>query len=229
VVELTKDLRRAAVLIASLDRDLADRLLDQMDAQQAAAVRSAVLMLTRVEPGEELAVIRDFLRKQDAPVATSDPAAPRSAESARRERDCLAARNDSTAPSPLESASERLIADCLCEELPQTIAIALGQLSTQRASEVVSYLPATLQTQVLERLVEDIPSAHPPLTEIRDEFQIWLTHQIERSLHRAELATRLAAILEATHAGARECILENVSQTDARLAKELQHRMAGTA
>ena len=137
--------------------------------------------------------------------------------------------SDAPATSPLDSASERLIAECLCDELPQTIAVALGHLSTPRASEVVSHLPASVQTQVLERLVEGPPSTHLQLADIRDEFQLWLTHQIERSLHRAEMATRLAAILEATPAGTRQRILENVIQTDTRLAKELQHRLVSAA
>ena len=227
MVELSEDLRRAAVLVASLDRKLADQLLDQMDSQQAQTVRSAVLTLSRIEPGEELAVIRDFLQTQGKAVGNCESMALRSVTPLRIDRESPSARLEATA-SPLDSASERLIADCLCDELPQTIAIALGQLSTQRASEVISHLPAALQTQVLERLVEDVPSAPPQSPEIREEFQLWLNHQIERSLHRAELAARLAAILEATHAGARECILENVSQTDSRLAKELQQRLAGS-
>jgi flagellar motor switch protein FliG len=86
-----------------------------------------------------------------------------------------------------------------------------------------------VQTEVLERLVELEPSNAWEFPEIRIEFQQWLEQQIERSLHRAELATRLATILEVTHTGTRERILHNVAQSDTRLAKELQHQLAGFA
>jgi flagellar motor switch protein FliG len=119
-----------------------------------------------------------------------------------------------------------LIAECLNDELPQAIAVALSQLPAQRASEVVAYLPAAQQAQVLERLVELDPARSWNFPEIREEFQHWLNQQIEGSLHRADLAARLATILDATHSGTRQRILHNVSASDARLAKELQHRLA---
>ncbi len=61
LMKMTEDLRKAAVLVASLDRHAADQLLEQMEPSRAEAVRSAVLMLPGVHPGEELSVIRDFL------------------------------------------------------------------------------------------------------------------------------------------------------------------------
>jgi flagellar motor switch protein FliG len=201
-----------------------------MDPCQAETLRRAVLTLPRVEAAEELTAIKDFLELSDpsvalpaSPVFPSPRLAERSATSARM---TVTPACEPSSASPLDSASERLIADCLCGELPQTIAVALGQLTPQRASEVVSHLPAAVQTQVLERLVEDVPCTELQLTDIRDEFHLWLNQQIQRSLHRAELAARLAVILEATHPGTRQRILENVGQTDARLAKELQHRLA---
>lgn len=229
-MKATDDLRRAAVLVASLDHEVADELLEQMDPCQAEILRRAILALPRVEVVEELATIKDFLELRGSSASLPAVSLPPSARLADRPSTspptAVTAGCETGFPGPLDSASERLIADCLCGELPQTIAVALGHLSTERASEVVSHLPAAVQTQVLERLVDDVPSAELQLTDIREEFHLWLSQQIQRSLHRAELAARLAVILDATHAGTRERILENVVQTDTRLAKELQHRLA---
>ena len=231
------NLRKVALLVASLESETAERLLEQLPPERAEAVRQTLTGLADVDPRERRAVIRDFLSADGrepsellsltAPVnAHVGPGAVRRNARPASVTSALADRESAGGGRPIERASERLIAECLADELPQAIAVALAQLPTERASEVVGYLPAPVQTQVLERLVELDPAASLDAPEIRDEFQNWLNQQIARSLHRAELAARLATILEATHSGTRQRILNNVSNTDARLAKELQHQLA---
>lgn len=229
-------LRKVALLLASLERETADRLLAQLLPDRAEAVREMLASLADVDPEERRQVMRDFLRADGRRPSDFLPLSPRVETHAgpRHTRRYARATSSSSAAEreagcgdrPIERASERLIAECLSDELPQAIAVALAQLSTERASEVVGYLPAPVQTEVLERLVELDPATTLDAPEIRDEFQSWLDEQIARSLHRAELAARLATILEATHSGTRERILHNVSSSDARLAKELQHQLA---
>lgn len=199
-------MRKAAILVSALDREAADSLLDQFESPVAETIRSAVMSLDGVASSEERHAISEFLGQCPATSGDSCDTEPRA--------------------SVLDRASERLIADCLCDELPQTIAVALSQLPTRRASEVVGHLPAHVQAQVLERLVEYAPSASLELADIRDEFQQWLNHQIERSVHLTDLAARLATILDATSSGTRQRILANVSNSDARLAQELRCRLA---
>lgn len=230
------NLHKVALLIASLDRESADRVLDEVSPETAAAVRQTLRTLDRVDQQAQERVIREFIageagqRGRERRLDTRD-ALPRQSNGARTSGAQLrsAARPASGTDGPLERASERLIAECLSDELPQAIAVALSQLPAQRASEVVAHLPATQQTEVLERLVELDPASSLDFPEIRDEFQLWLSQQIERSLHRADLASRLATILDATHAGTRQRILSNVSSSDARLAKELQHQLTAAA
>src|ERR1700678_3002870 len=54
------DLRKAAILVSSLDRDTADKLLDQMSAEQAALVRRAMVELPEIDAGEQNRVIDEF-------------------------------------------------------------------------------------------------------------------------------------------------------------------------
>src|SRR5882724_3376873 len=55
-------LRKAAILVASLDARTSDLLLEQMGAEQADQVRRAILHLGEVDPGEQNEVIDDFCR-----------------------------------------------------------------------------------------------------------------------------------------------------------------------
>jgi hypothetical protein len=55
-------LRKAAVLICSLDADSADELLDQMSEGQAERVRAAIMDLGEVDEAEQRTVMAEFLR-----------------------------------------------------------------------------------------------------------------------------------------------------------------------
>ena len=55
-------LRRAAILVASLDTSTADALLAQMPGEQADLVRRTIVELGDVDPAEERAVIDEFFR-----------------------------------------------------------------------------------------------------------------------------------------------------------------------
>ncbi len=56
------NLRKAAILVASLDRASADSLLQQMSADQAARLRRALVELGPIDPDEQSDVIEDFFR-----------------------------------------------------------------------------------------------------------------------------------------------------------------------
>ena len=64
---LPTTLRKAAILISTLDERSAEALLNQMDAEQAAKVRSALVELDNIAQGEEQQVLAEFLQQQGSP------------------------------------------------------------------------------------------------------------------------------------------------------------------
>ena len=64
MTKMSPALRKAAILISALDTPAADRLLEQMGAQQAALVRSAVVELTHIDPQEEDDILGEFFGRQ---------------------------------------------------------------------------------------------------------------------------------------------------------------------
>ena len=62
-------LRKAAILIASLDRESADAMISKLSPRQAAAVRRAVVELNEIDPDEQGDVMTQFV--QSRPVATA--------------------------------------------------------------------------------------------------------------------------------------------------------------
>lgn len=226
-------LRQAALVVASLEQDAADQLLDLLPEETAQRVRNQLMGLAAFDWHEQQSAIRDFMVGENPVESATRGGAGRSVAGERRghatrELRPVAGNGKATAEEAaadaLDRASERMIADCLRQEVPQAIAIALAGLPTERASEVIACLPGALQTEVLERLVEYEPTM-VAWSEIRDEFHQWLNEQLETQLHRADLAARLAAILEASHPGTRQRILRNFTNGDEQLAVELQQHL----
>src|SRR5438046_2608030 len=54
--------RKAAILVSSLDAESAQALLSQMPSRQAAAVRKAITVLGAVDPSEQNEIIEEFFR-----------------------------------------------------------------------------------------------------------------------------------------------------------------------
>lgn len=224
-------LKKVALVVASLDAAAADRLLEQLPDDTAQKVRNLLLTMTTIDAVEQRGAIREFLGRQWQTI--SGPAAGRTAADRRAPLSRESRPAHPSAPhgtgdrsdKPLDRAPERLIAECLRHELPQAIAVALAELATERASEVISYLPDSVQAAVLERLVEYDPATALEWTEMREEFHQWFHEQLEHALHRADLAARLASLLEASHPEARQRILHNMAESDQGLVREMQQQL----
>src|SRR5438105_13897513 len=70
---LSPSLRKAAVLISALDEPMADAILQQMSADDAAKVRSALIELDEIPADEQQQVLADFLRQQGAHAPATPP------------------------------------------------------------------------------------------------------------------------------------------------------------
>lgn len=163
-------IRKAAILVSTLDTQSADRLLDQMGEQLAAQVRSAVVSLGDVPPEIQQAVVEEFLRAQGRGNSeTKETAAPSPAvELVLSTRDTYSMSEPRPQPKPaaakeepaprrpafefLANTSVETLAAYLQREHIQTIAVVLDQLTPERAAAVLTRFSAGLQSQVVRRL-----------------------------------------------------------------------------
>ncbi|MFO0901321.1 MAG: FliG C-terminal domain-containing protein [Pirellulales bacterium] len=153
-------LRKAAVLVAALDRPAADALLAQMSEAEAARVRRAVVEWGPFEPEEQESVLAEFAAAAPPPRNDGVEWAP-SAEAA------------SAAPQPasppalqpfrlLAEAAVDTLVPLLESERPQTVALVLAHLPPDKAAPVLTALSDSLQTAVVRRLAA-LDDAHPEM------------------------------------------------------------------
>ena len=152
-------LRKAAVLIASLDADTADLLLAQMPKDQADMVRREIVDLDEVDPSEQQLVLDEFFRfgphSSDVGQAEIDtqlqlPLQPRDIEYRHVVSEALPTPRNPPFNS-LCTASLEAVVTVLDREHPQAVALVLAHLPPDRAGQVLRgcRLPRKLKWSVV--------------------------------------------------------------------------------
>ena len=235
-------IRQAAILVAALDMDAADALLEQMPADFAAAVRNQVMELDDVDAAEEEAVIGRFLGRQtNAPVDALDLSDDLSvAQPSTTLEDYLATASgkvsppDGPAPATegtegtegeeqpfqfLERADEETLLELLRLEHPQTIALVLSHVAPEVAGSVLAELPGPTQVDVARRIVKLDEVAPHTLTEIEQGLHSLYRSRVSGKGQRIGWQAMRKIVASVDHS--RSDLLQNLQQRDAELAAGL--------
>lgn len=224
-----KLLRKAAILVTCLDRSSADTLLDQMPDEQAMRIRSATVELGEIPQEEQAKVIEEFMRvgplvptQQITGIELDDSLAEKLTENRGSTTESDSA--PPTEPPPFrflhETAGETL-APYLARERPQTIAVVLSHLPPARAAEVLMQLDASLQVDVVRRLVDLSEADTEVVREVERGLESLLCDNVQSIRRRSAGLVAAQAILGAADGDAREAVLTNVARSDRGLADRL--------
>lgn len=228
-------LRRAAVLIRSLDSDTATLMLSQLSAEEAMAIRAAIRELGTVAPEEQADIAAEFRRtrpalKQAASGVELSLSSPDFADVV-PEQEAVAIHSPSSAERRFEfvaKASTNALVTFLGREHPQTIAVVLAHLSPERAAEILAALPDKLQADTIERLAA-LGEADPACVIVLErELSAWLAGRGEDRSVLAHRRETVANILAATDAKTRRGILSKLRTHNLVLASQLADERAST-
>lgn len=229
---LPASLRKAAILISTLEERAADALLEQMGAEQAAKVRSAMMELDTIEPDEERQILAEFLRRGDAPGDAPDDvqlelstAAEALAEalpaSAARERPVAAAASQQPPFEFLLQIDAAVIAREVSREQPQTVAAVLANLPPDQAAGVLEALPTTLATDSLERMATIDCLAPEVLADLANELKSRMLPHLSAAAASAGSLEKLSSVLGAMDYRRRQRIVMQLAGRNAALASRL--------
>jgi flagellar motor switch protein FliG len=224
MLNVDPNLRKAAVLLRSLDADTAALMLGQLSADEAAAIRSAMRELGAVELDEQADVAAELRgsrraagssRASDVELSLSSDLASDSYQAAGLQ--------DAGARSKrfefLESAPAHVLVQYLAREHAQTIAVVLSHLAPRRAAAVLAELPAKLQADTMERL-SAIGETDPECVSVLErELEAWFAKREGARANGGRRRDTMAAILAAADPDARGRIMNNVKLRNAAAAK----------
>ncbi|MEX0610835.1 MAG: FliG C-terminal domain-containing protein [Pirellulales bacterium] len=225
------NLRKAAVLIRSLDAGSAATLLGQLSPAEAASVRDALRTLGPVDTDEQADILAEFRRAK--PLAT-EPARhgvelALSNQAGRRGLPDAVERQPNGATGKrfdfLENAPTSVLVTYLAREHAQTIAVVLSHLAPARAADVLAALPEKLQADTIERLSILGETDPESVTVLESELATWVARRDGGPAQRGRRQEMIAAILTAADAKTRNGILANLKTHKSELAKQLAPRV----
>jgi flagellar motor switch protein FliG len=223
-------MRKAAILVACLDRAAADAVLEQLGPEQAQRVRQAVVVLDEIPDDEQQRIIDEFFQRKPL-IPSPEPSGIDLGNPLTRETVASRFASESlkmpTGPTPakpfirLREAEGDKLARLLAGERPQTIALVLSHLSSRQAGAVLTRLPGGLQAEVIKRLVELEETDPAILREVEQALESRLSQQISMQRQRVAGLQALSGILQASDSGVRLQILNNLAARDQALAQRI--------
>lgn len=221
---LPPTIRKAAILVSTLDERSADALFESMGTETASRVRSALVELDDVSTDEQQQVLAEFLRggkpaeSYDEDGVELDLLGPDRLDSAMPHSKSIPA---TAGPFDfLQEVSPGRTATLLARESAQTIAVIIARLDARLAAQLLEHLPAALGTDVLERLAWLEEPAADVLADIERQLRLALApfrHTESSSPALAGLQKLVGAMDGAT----RERMLAGLGQRNADLARRL--------
>jgi flagellar motor switch protein FliG len=223
-------IRKAAILVLSLDRKTAEMLLARMDPQHAERVRQAASRLGAIDEKEQEGVLAEFRRlgplvpeKQPPGIELDGGLARRMAESAPG-RPPGESEPVQSAEAPfrfLRDAEMDKLGKILATERSQVIALVLSHLPPESAGKVLARLAPALQVDVIRRLV-DLEETDPEiLREVERGLQRRLSEQVRMQRRRVAGLSAVTAILQAAEPRVGANILDNLARHDRLLMERL--------
>jgi flagellar motor switch protein FliG len=195
------NIRKAAILLRSLDADTAAMMLSQLSAAEAAAIRAALHDLGPLDQEEQADVAAEFRRVRPMMGENAASAVELSLSSVApgeaAEASGLKAPPRSTQRFDfLVGASTTAVVAMLVREHAQTVAVVLAHLAPDRAAAILAALPEKLQADTMERLSVLGETDPESVTVIERELALWLATRTEdrgAMARRRESVTRILA------------------------------------
>ncbi len=227
-------LRKVAILVATLDEPLAERLLADLPAREEDAVRKIVENLEEIEPAEYQGVLADFRqglvtpekqvtqppRTQFEGVELDPSLLARMADNGLSEK-ITANKQDVSPWQTLSDADVATLVEMLSAEQPQTIAVVLSRLESSRSAELIARLSPTLQAEVLTRLADLDPADEQTLEVVASQLAQWLTAQRQRHQRMAAGRDLVQRILQDTPESQRSLLLARLSKRNPKLVEKM--------
>lgn len=221
------DLRKAAILVASLDEENAELLLSQLQPDERRYVLSGVARLGELSESERRRVIEEFLRTGSHEASVPYPGVEWAGSVAPVPLDPPKPRPNRAESDPgrpfqfLRDTEGGNLSPLVADEHPQTIALVMAHLPPHRSAELLAALAPDVQVEVIRRLI-DLDEADPEtVREVERGLESRLAGLVRnRERSNAGLAA-VTQILEVAQDGVERSILRNVVRHDRRLAGQL--------
>lgn len=227
------ELRKAAVLLASLPEEEAAQLMGKLTPKQVEQVSIEIAKLGQITGDEQGAAIREFADVNPSAFGVSaggidlakslvEKALGKNAagtlENVRQQIEALPF-------AFLQKSDATHLLTFILDEHPQTIALILSHLSPQKAAAVIAGLPGDRQLSVIRRIARMGQTSPDIVHEVEHGLEHRMRSIGSQSFEAAGGVESVAEILNVTDRAIERSLLENLAQEDPDLVEEIRRRM----
>ncbi|RKY24413.1 MAG: flagellar motor switch protein FliG [Planctomycetota bacterium] len=227
-------IRKAAVLLLSLDQELAAKVMSQLTREEVEKVSIEIARLKDATKEERDKVLEEFYHLNVASryVAQGGVAYARNLlEKSLPPRECediLRVVEDSVQQVPfsfLRKAESENLLTFIQDEHPQTISLIISYLPPKKASEILAGLPARKQVEVVKRVANMEQTDPDVIIEVEKALQSRLSTLVTAELQDVGGVERLAEMLNWADRATEKNILENLEEEDPELVEQVRRLM----
>jgi flagellar motor switch protein FliG len=228
------DLRKAAILLLSLDKPIAAEVMSQLPRRQLEQVTLEIAKLEDVTKDQQESVLDEFNKLTGDRVSVErggmDTAADLVRQSLGEEGggevlDAVKQSMNSVPFSFLQKAGAENLLTFVSEEHPQTIALIMSHLQASMAAEVLAGLPSNKQIEVIRRIATMEQTSPEVIGDVEASLQSRMRTTFNQQLEKAGGVPRVAEILNVTDRMTNKGILESLEQEDSELVEEIRRLM----
>lgn len=226
-------LRKAAVLLTCLSKDLAAKLMAKLTNPQIEAVSIAISYLGRVSIEEQNAVINEFADSSGAALGgapgnlelaktlINEAMGDKGRETIENVRQVV----ESLPFSFLKKVDPQNIQTFIIEEHPQTIALILSHLPPHYGAEIIAGLPAERQLAVIRRIANMGQTSPEVIHAVEKGLEMRMASMMNQSFDKAGGVGSIAEILNITDRNTERSIMEKLGAEDPDLVEEIRRLM----
>lgn len=226
--------KSAAVLLMAMGEENAANVLQHMRPEDVQLVSAAMVEIDAVSQQQIASTLDQFVSKveRDSSIGAAPDKYLQSTLMRALGHDqaigVLSEANSATLSPTLDVLKwmpNRVVAGMIADEHPQFIAIVLSYLDSEKAGQIVDFLPEALQSDLLIR-VSQLDFIHPTaLREIDSILDARFGERFEIELKAAGGEKAVAAILNGVSPEQEEQIMEKLTAFDADLAERIRDNM----
>jgi len=227
-------LRKAAIVLLSLEKPLAAEVLSQLGKGGVEAVTMEIAKLDDVTQEEQEAVIEEFnnlgLARKHIERGGMDYAHDLLEQSLGKEKATSILENVKQSMSSVpfgflqKSGADNLLT-FISEEHPQTIALIMSHLPAPLAAELLGGLPSQKQLEVIRRVANMEQTSPEVVRDVEKSLESRMTSTFSQQLEKAGGVSAVAQILNVTDRMTNKAILENLEQEDTELVDQIRRLM----
>ncbi|MEM1446471.1 MAG: flagellar motor switch protein FliG [Planctomycetota bacterium] len=227
-------LRKAAILLLSLDNEASGEILKQMPPKAVEEVTRELASLGPVPEDVRDGVLEEFYtlavsqswaceggleRARALLMAGLDP------DEANRIMGSISQHVRKTPFSFLQKAESQNLLTFIQDEHPQTIALIVSHLQYVKASEILAGLPAAKQIEVVKRVANMEQTNPEVVSEVERGLEARLANMLNQSFEKMGGVETVAEMLNLTDRTTEKSIMEGLESEDPDLVEEIRRLM----